>query len=80
VVVMLKYGLGILAMLFAMAGDAQAGAVHRVSCTVVRFYVAKYSAGAAESWARSHGASDAEIENARRCLSPGSLQTASFSK
>ena len=40
----------------------------RVSCTVVRYYVAKYSAAAAESWARSRGATDAEIETARRCL------------
>jgi hypothetical protein len=44
------------------------GIVRRVSCTVVRYYVAKYSAGAAEMWARSHGATDAEIESARRCL------------
>lgn len=81
---MLKYGLGSLLVLFAMSGDAGAGdaprAFHRVSCTVVRFYVAKYSVGAAEAWARSHGATDAEIENARRCLSAGSVQTASFSK
>ena len=81
---MLKYGLGFLAVLCTTAGDARAGdqqpIFHRVSCTVIRFYVAKYSAGAAESWARSHGASEAEIENARRCLSPGSLQAASFSK
>jgi hypothetical protein len=49
------------------AGE-QSGLVHRASCTVVRFYVAKYSASAAEAWARSHGATDAEIEAARRCL------------
>jgi hypothetical protein len=35
---------------------------------VVRYYVAKYSASAAEMWARSHGATDAEIEAARHCL------------
>jgi hypothetical protein len=35
---------------------------------VVRFYVAKYSASAAESWARSHGATETQIEAARRCL------------
>jgi hypothetical protein len=34
----------------------------------VRYYVAKYSAAAAETWARSHGATEAEIEAARRCL------------
>jgi hypothetical protein len=36
----------------------------------VRYYVAQYSASAAEQWARSKGASDAEIEAARRCLKP----------
>ena len=47
---------------------ANAGAIQRMSCSVVRFYVAKYSAPAAESYARSHGATDAQIEAARRCL------------
>jgi hypothetical protein len=50
--------------------------VHRASCTVVRFYVAKFSASAAETWARSHGATDAEIEAARRCLKDAPAQTA----
>ena len=50
--------------------------IHRVSCSVVRFYVAKYSAAAAESWARSRGATDAEIELARRCLKDVPGQTA----
>jgi hypothetical protein len=80
---MLKCAFGGLVLLVAMAGDAGAGdqrGYHRMSCTVVRFYVAKYSVGAAESYARSHGASDADIENARRCLPSGSVQTASFSK
>jgi hypothetical protein len=40
----------------------------RASCTVVRYYVAKYTVGAAESWARSKGATEAEIEAARHCL------------
>jgi hypothetical protein len=44
------------------------GAVRRASCTVVRYYVAKYSAAAAEAWARSRGATEAELEKARRCL------------
>jgi hypothetical protein len=60
----------------AVAGDQQRG-LQRVSCTLVRFHVAKYSVGAAESWARSQGATEAEIENARRCLPSGSVQTAS---
>ena len=51
-----------------LAAGHQPGFVHRVSCSVVRFYVAKYSAWAAESYARSHGATDAQIEAARRCL------------
>src|SRR5262249_21471520 len=50
----------------------------QVSCAVVRFYVARYSEAAAETWARSHGASDAEIETARRCLHhSANVQTAS---
>lgn len=40
----------------------------RASCTVVRYYVAKYTAPTAESWARSKGATEAEIETARHCL------------
>jgi len=60
------------AALVALAPDAiageQSGVFRRASCTVVRLYVAKYSAAAAETWARSHGATEAEIETARRCL------------
>ena len=41
---------------------AEQSVLRRVSCSVVRFYVAKYSAGAAEAYARSKGASEAEIE------------------
>lgn len=57
-----------------LAGSAQVveaaeqSPLRRVSCTVVRFYVAKYTQGAAEAYARSKGATDAEIESARRCL------------
>jgi hypothetical protein len=50
------------------AGAAEPGLVHRASCTVVRYYVAKYSAPAAEAWARGKGATEAEIEAARRCI------------
>lgn len=57
------------------AGE-QAGVLRRISCPVVRYYVAKYSASAAEQWARSKGASDAEIETARRCLVSDTTQTA----
>jgi hypothetical protein len=59
----------------ASAGE-QGGVFHRASCTVVRYYVAKYSASAAESWARSQGASEAEIEAARRCLKGAPILTA----
>jgi len=62
----------IAAALMALAPDAlageQPGLFRRASCTVVRFYVAKYSAAAAEAWARSKGATEAEIETAQRCL------------
>jgi hypothetical protein len=69
---MLIKGLIVSAALMALAPDAlageQPGLVRRASCTVVRFYVARYSAAAAEAWARSKGATEAEIETARRCL------------
>jgi hypothetical protein len=54
----------------------QSGMLRRISCPVVRYYVAKYSAPTAEQWARSKGASDAEIEAARRCLKPDTTRTA----
>ena len=47
----------------------------RASCTVVRYYVAKYSASMAEAWARSKGASEAEIEAARRCINGAPART-----
>ena len=62
----------------AFAGEPSGGIFHRASCSVVRFYVAKYSASAAEAWARSKGASEAEIEVARHCLNtaPATVRTA----
>jgi hypothetical protein len=62
------------AVLIALGQTATAGVP---SCAVVRFYVAKYSQAAAETWARGHGASAAEIETARRCLHSANVQTAS---
>ena len=59
----------------ALAGE-QPGVLRRISCPVVRYYVAQYSASAAEQWARSKGASDAEIEAARRCLKADTTRTA----
>jgi hypothetical protein len=62
----------VVAVCLGLAPSAEAaghsGLVHRASCSVVRFYVARFSASAAEAWARSHGATDAEIEAARQCL------------
>lgn len=59
-----------LAMTPPAYADGQAGLLRRMSCSVIRFYIAKYSAPVAEQWARSNGATDAEIEAARRCLTP----------
>jgi hypothetical protein len=70
----------VVAICFGLASQAEAtersGIVHRASCTVVRYYVAKFSASAAEMWARSHGATDAEIDAARRCLKNAPAETA----
>ena len=65
--------------LIALSQTATGGVplIGHVSCAVVRFYVAKYSEAAAETWARGHGASAAEIETARRCLHSANVQTAS---
>jgi len=46
------------------------GMVRRASCPVVRLYVAKYGAPVAEAWARNKGANEADIQTARRCISP----------
>jgi hypothetical protein len=64
----------VVAFLFALAPvQASAeGILHRASCSVVRYYVAKYSAAMAEAYARSKGATEAEIAAARRCLDHGS--------
>ena len=59
-----------LAPVSASTASAGEGIFHRASCSVVRYYVAKYSASAAEAWARSKGATEAEIDAARRCIAP----------
>ena len=70
----------VIAVCFGSAPRAEAaghsGLIQRASCSVVRFYVAKFSASAAEMWARSHGATEAEIEAARHCLKNAPAQTA----
>jgi hypothetical protein len=79
---MVTRAIALVAVLVMWGQDALASekpaALRRLSCTLVRYYVAKYSESAAEDWARSHGATDAEIETARRCL-PSSVQAASLS-
>jgi hypothetical protein len=70
------------AMGLGMASEASAAEpnlIHRASCTVVRYYVAKYTAPTAEAWARSKGATEAEIEAARRCIKDLPTQTAQVS-
>lgn len=70
----------VVAICLGLAPSAEAaehsGLIHRASCAVVRFYVAKFSASAAEMWARSHGATEAEIETARHCLKGAPAETA----
>src|SRR6478736_4991377 len=56
-----------LAVSTAAAGETR-GAVRRASCTLVRYYVARYTAATAEAWARNKGATDAEILIARGCI------------
>jgi len=70
------------AICLGLAPAAQAAEVagHRASCATVRYYVAKYSASAAEMWARSQGATDAEIEAARSCLHRARFRTAQASR
>src|SRR5258708_18218183 len=75
----------VVAVCLGLAPSAEAaghsGLIHRVSCSVVRFYVARFSASAPEMWARKHGATEAEIEAARNCLTSapaGTAQTAHF--
>jgi hypothetical protein len=79
-IVMMKRAILAFATLIALSQTATAGVplFGHVSCAVVRFYVAKYSEAAAEKWARGHGAGDAEIETARRCLHGANVQTASL--
>jgi hypothetical protein len=59
-------------LLLPLSSEASAIRHHRIgerlSCTDVRYYVAKYTAPVAEMYARSRGATDAQLERARRCL------------
>jgi len=62
------------------AHAGQHGVRQRMSCSEVRYYVAKYSAAAAEMYARSQGATEAQINAARRCLKDEPVQTAQRSR
>ena len=77
---MLLRGMGALALTLSFSSGALAerhpGVMQRVSCAMVRVYVARYSASAAETWARGHGATEAQIEAARGCLKAAPDQTA----
>jgi hypothetical protein len=77
--VMIRRAIPAFVILIALSQTATAGVplFGHVSCGVVRFYVARYSEAAAEKWARGHGAGDAEIATARRCLHGANVQTAS---
>jgi hypothetical protein len=69
---MLRSAIGAGMLLLATGSGLQAagepGLDHRISCSEVRYYVEKYTAAVAESYARSQGATDAQINRARRCL------------
>jgi hypothetical protein len=78
-IVMIRRAIPAFVIFIALSQTETAGELlfGHVSCGVVRFYVAKYSEAAAEKWARGHGAGDAEIQTARRCLHSANVQTAS---
>jgi hypothetical protein len=67
-------------LLLLQVCGAQAGGQHgvsqRMSCSEVRYYVAKYSIVTAEMYARSRGATEAQINAARRCLTDERGQSA----
>jgi hypothetical protein len=80
---MIIRAVGLLALLLGLSTNAFAGEhpiLHRMSCTMVRYYVALYSAAAAEQYARSKGATDAEIEVARHCIKSDTAQIASSAR
>ena len=58
---MIRFVLVVAALLVSIPAQA-------VPCWVVKKAVAQYGEAAVESWARSKGISDREIEKARRCL------------
>jgi hypothetical protein len=81
---MFSRGIAAAVMFLALGQEVSAGdkgnILQRTSCAVVRYYVAKYSEPVAAAWARSKGPTDAELENARRCLPRSAAQSASISR
>ena len=77
---MLSRAIGALALALLLSSSALAGSepgvMQRMSCSLVRYYVGKYSVAMAEMWARGHGATEAQIDAARRCLRDQAVQTA----
>ncbi|MGC2779443.1 MAG: hypothetical protein WA418_27780 [Bradyrhizobium sp.] len=61
-------GMLVLAMSSPLQAASESGPAERMSCSEVRYYVEKYTAEVAETYARSRGATDAQISRARRCL------------
>jgi hypothetical protein len=68
-------GVLILAMGSEVRADSEQGQAN-MSCSEVRYYVQKYTAEVAEMYARSYGATDAQIDRARRCLMSSHLRRA----
>jgi hypothetical protein len=77
---MLMRAIAAATLMLSVGSGAHAGGRHgvtqRMSCSEVRYYVAKYSAASAEMYARSQGATEAQINAARRCLKDHPAQTA----
>lgn len=68
---MLRGAIGAGMLILTMGSQMQASEAaldNRISCSEVRYYVEKYTASVAEMYARSQGATDAQINRARRCL------------
>jgi len=71
-------GVGMLVLAMGSQGHAanEPELGQRMSCSEVRYYVEKYTAAVAEMYARSYGATDAQINRARRCLMSSHLRRA----
>lgn len=72
------FGAGLLILALGSAGHAagEPELGHRITCSEVRYYVEKYTASVAEMYARSQGATDSQIDRARRCLMSSHLRRA----